>query len=294
MFATLAGAYPRPTDRPPDEVLTSVLVDQASAGLGLLSDGLVHPADSSPAGLVEAWGAARDAAARANLEQPVKVAIAGPWAAGAATGSLDVARALNASLAALAAAGCPLVEVHEPAASLPGDEVGRGRFMAAHGALLDGVSDEIHPSLAVTGGDAVRLGAEALFAAPYRSHLFDLVDGPNSWRLVAAAPGERGIVAGVGDATGRGRTRLEDIVWAAGYAASTGGRGPDRVGLAPSGGLASLGPEEARAVLALLGEAVATLAGGRAELVSRLDPRATGARRPKVPRHPRRPRRPGG
>ena len=293
MFATLAGSYPRAAGMSPAEALAGVLLDQASAGLGLLSDGLVHPAHVPPGELVAAWVAARDAAGRAELDQAVKVAITGPWASGGPTGALEAAGSLNAALAALAAAGCPLVEVHEPAVSLPADDAGRGLFAAAHAALLDGVADRIHASLAVTGGDAVGLGAGALFAAPYRSHLFDLVDGPDSWRLVAVAPRERGIVAGVGDATGRGRSRLEDVVWAAGYAASTGGRGPDRVGLAPSAGLADLEPAQARAVIALVGEAAALQASGGAEVLDRLDPRATGAQRPTRTPHRRPGSRPG-
>jgi hypothetical protein len=190
----------------------------------------------------------------------------------------DAAGSLNAALAALADAGCPLVEVHEPAASLPADDAGRAAFAAAHIALLAGVDERIHASLAITGGDAMALGAEALFAAPYRSHLFDLLDGPESWRLVAVTPGERGIVVGVGDASGCRRTRLEEVAWAASYAASTGGRGMDRVAVAPSGSLADLEPDLARSVLALLGEAVAALADGGEEVLARLGPRGIDAR----------------
>jgi len=153
----------------------------------------------------------------------------------------------------------------------------------------------VHASLAITGGDALALGAAALFAAPYRSHLFDLVEGPESWRLIAVAPQHRGIVAGVGDATGRRRTRIEDVVWAATYAASTLGRGMDRVGIAPSGSLAELGPVRAREIVALLGEAVRTIAGGRGEVLARLDPRAVDARSSALGHYrPERTRRPAG
>ncbi len=208
----------------------------------------------------------------------MKVAVTGPWAAAGDAGALETARDLNRSFVALAAAGCPLVEVHEPSASLPNDEAGRTDFVAAHAALLEGVDTRIHASLAIVGGDAVALGAPAVFAAPYRSYLFDLLDGPESWRLVAVAPGERGIVVGVGDAEGRGRTRLEDVVWAARYAASTRGRGMDRVGIAPSGGMAALTVEGARVVLEMLGEAALLFAGEPAEMLGRLDPRAIDAR----------------
>ncbi len=278
MFATLAGGYPWPRDLPPAEALTAVLSTQVEAGLGLLADGLVHPAASTLDALVAAWRSAREAGAVLAPALPVKLAVQGPWAAAGADGALAAARMLNAGLAALADAGCSLVEVHEPAPALPSDDAGRAVFAAAHATLLHGVAERVHASLAITGGDAVALGPGALFAAPYRSHLFDLLDGPESWRLVALAPGVRGIVAGVGDASGRRRTRLEDLVWAVGYAASTKRRGMDRVGIAPTGSLAALAPEQARYVLDLLGEAARTVAGGSDAVLSRLDPRAIDAR----------------
>jgi hypothetical protein len=294
MFATLAGGYPRPAGLPSEQALAAVLRAQVEAGFGLLSDGLVHPASETAGELVAAWRLVRDTAARlvgldiptagpataggTGTPPPAKLAVTGPWAAAGHARALEAARDLNLSLRALADADCPLVEVHEPSASLPGDEAGRSAFVAAHAALLEGVDARIHASLAIVGGDAVALGAAAAFAAPYRSYLFDLLDGPESWRLVAVAPGERGIVVGVGDAQGRGRTRLEDVVWAARYAASTQGRGMDRVGIAPSGGLASLPFEHARSVLEMLGEAARVIAGGPEEILARLDPRAIDAR----------------
>ena len=278
MFATLAGGYPRPPGLAPHEALAGVLRAQVEAGLGLLSDGLVHAAGTPPPSLVAAWRAARDAGATLAPGLPVKIAVGGPFAAGGTREAPEVAAGLREGLAALSGEGCPVVEVHEPANALPRDEEGRAAFAAAHRALLDNLADTLHASLAVTGGDAVALGAEALFAAPYRSHLLDLLDGPESWRLVVAAPGERGIVVGVGDASGRRRTCLEDVAWAAAYAASTGGRGLERVGIAPSGSLAGLTEELAREVLTMLGEAARAVAGGRDALLANLDPRAIDAR----------------
>lgn len=278
MFATLAGGYPWPPDLSPEAALDAVLAAQVEAGLGLLSDGRVHPAGMAATDLVAAWTAARRVAARLAPELPVKLAVEGPWAAGGPGGAIEAAGALRSGLAALAEAGCPVVEVHEPAATLPSDDAGRAAFAAAHRALLAGLPDGLHASLAITGGDAIALGAEALFAAPYLSHFFDLVAGPESWRLVAVAPPDRGIVAGVGDASGRRRTRIEDVAWAAGYAASTQGRGMDRVGVAPSESLAGLSPERARAIIDLLGEAARTIAEGRDAVLARLDPRAIDAR----------------
>jgi hypothetical protein len=278
MFATLAGGYPWPPDIPPEAALEAVVAAQVEAGLGLLSDGRVHAASTPARQLVAAWEATSEAATRYAPGLPVKLAVEGPWTAGGPVGAIEAARALQQGLAALAEAGCPVVEVHEPAAALPPDDDGRAAFAAAHRALLDGLPDRVHLSLAITGGDATALGAAALFAAPYRSHLFDLVDGPESWRLIAVAPPERGIVVGVGDAGGRRRTRMEDVIWAASYAASTQGRGMDRVGIAPSGSLAGLARESARAVIDVLGEAARTIASGRDEVLARLDPRAIDAR----------------
>jgi len=278
MLATLAGGYPWPSDLPLEVALDAVVAAQVDAGLGLLADGRIHPATATPEDLVGAWTATRDAAAAGGSALPVKLALVGPFTAAGPEGALEAARALNRALRALADAGCPVVEVHEPAESLPSDNAGRDAFAAAHLALLAGIPAELHPSLAITGGAATALGVEALFAAPYRSHLFDLVAGPDSWRLIAIAPPERGIIVGVGDATGQGRTSVEDVVWAASYAASTQGRGLDRVGVAPSGSLSRLSPAGARSVLDRLGEAARTIAGGRDEVLARLDRRAIDAR----------------
>jgi len=302
MFATLAGGYPRPAppEDPgaPDPALAVILAEQAAAGLEILSDGLVHDAGSNAETLAGVL-VARWAAAAAAAERPVKLAVLGPISAAAAgqgpAGA--VAEALNGALGALAAAGCRLIEVHEPAATTIRDEAGRAAFTDAHRRLAADLGDCVHLSLAITGGNADALGAAALIAAPYASYLLDLVDGPESWRLVVEVPGDRGIVCGALDATGRGRTRLEELVFAARYAASTGGRGLDRVGIAPSGSLAGRPREEALAAIGLLGEAAALLRGDHEDLLRRLDPRAVDARSAAIGEYrPRRPRsaRPGG
>jgi len=309
MFATLAGSYPGPAEVPPARALWVVLVAQADAGLGLLSDGIVHRSDD-PSTLVKAWTAARDAAAREGIELPVKLAVAGPWARvalhagtsrapssaadapdGQASAALSAAASLAAALAAtlaaaslaaalaaVIAAGCPVIEIHEPVATLPGGAGAGTAFAAAHRLLLAGLPAEAHATLAITGGDAEALGAEALFGLPYRSYLFDLVAGPDSWRTIARAPGDRGIIVGVADATGRRSPGLEEVAWAASYAASLGGRGLARVGLAPSGGLDGLDPTRAQALIGLLGEAARLLAGDPEELQRRFDPRAIDLR----------------
>ena len=95
-------------------------------------------------------------------------------------------------LRALAAAGCPLIEIHEPAATEIGaDPTERALFRDAHRRLLDGVEDP-HLSLAITGGNADGAGIETLLSARYSSLALDLIAGPDNWRLVVATPGDRG------------------------------------------------------------------------------------------------------
>jgi methionine synthase II (cobalamin-independent) len=290
MFATLAGGYPQPAGLRPADVLKAVLCAQADAGLGLVSDGMIHDSEDASV-LVEAWVVAREAARSEGIEQPVKLAVLGPWARSIGTaGSAEPAGVapespaarsaarLATALAAAVAAGCPVVEVHEPAAALPAGPGAGAAFASVHRALLAGLPADAHVTLAITGGDAEALGADAVFAAPYRSHLFDLIAGPDSWRTIASAPGDRGIILGVADATGVRPPGLEEVAWAAGYAASLGGRGMARVGLAPSGGLASLDPARARELIDLLGEAARLLVGDPELLLRRFDPRAVDPR----------------
>lgn len=308
MFATLAGSYPRPVDVPPAEALGIVLGAQADAGLGLLSDGTVHRSDDAST-LAEAWTLARDAAAGEGIELPVKLAVAGPWArvalpAGAqgalsrapdGTAAEAAAARLAVALAAVLAAGCPVVEIHEPVATLPAGAGADAAFASVHRLLLAGFPANAHATLAITGGDAEALGAETLFGLPYRSYLFDLIAGPDSWRTIARAPGERGIIVGVADSTGRRPSGLEEVAWAASYAASFGGRGMARVGLAPSGGLDGLDPVRARALIDLLGEAARLLVGDPEVLLRRFDPRAVDLRGAALGEHLRDRRgRPGG
>ncbi len=178
----------------------------------------------------------------------------------------------------LAAAGCPLVEVHEPAAVAIGtDEAERGLFREAHLRLLDGVVGT-HASLAITGGSAHEAGIASILAAPYASLAVDLIAGPDNWKLVAVTPGESGVVCGAlppGPDTNDGP---ELLLWAAGYAASTQGRGPGRVGLATASSLAALDWPAAVAKLEVLGRAVRLAEGPPEERLAALDPRAVSSR----------------
>ncbi len=197
-----------------------------------------------------------------------------------------LAEALNPELRALAAAGCPLIQVDEPAAAKIGEDPAQRRsFRDAQRRLLEGV-DGTHVSLAITMGNADRAGSETIFDAPYRSYLFDLIAGPDNWRLITAAPGDRGIICGAMDATNGTLDDKEVLIWAAHYAASVRGRGLARVGLAPSGSLAYLPRDRARAKIRLLGETVRLASAGTAdEVAAALDPRAIDIRSAAYGRH---------
>ena len=70
----------------------------------------------------------------------------------------------------------------------------------------------------------------------------------------------------------------EVLLWAAAYAASTGARGPDRVGLATASSLAGLSWPDAIRKLERLGAAARLAEAPASEAVASLDPRAVSSR----------------
>ena len=281
MFATLLGSLPRPPlpdDASPHDLVVAVVRAQESAGLEPLTDG----GFGIGGGVVERWQGTS-----ALTERPVKHALVGPYSAGRASARdagarvesiLAASESLNEDLRVLAGAGCPMIEIHEPAATEIGaDEAERTLFRDAHRRLLEGVVGT-HLSLAITGGNADAAGVETLLAAPYASLAFDLIAGPDNWRLVVAIPGERGIVCGALSAAAGSDDRPEVLLWAAGYASSTGGRGADRVGLASASSFADLPWDVAVRKLARLGEAVRLAALPADERRLQMDPRAVDIR----------------
>lgn len=236
--------------------------------------------------------------AASATERPVKQCLVGPYSLGRLADAGDVGRetltlaaaeALREELRSLLEAGVPVVQVDEYALITVGrdDDAERTLFRQAMRRLTEGLGDIGHLSLAVTMGSAEHVGADTLFDAPFRSYLFDLIAGPDNWRLVAQAPAERGVVCGVADARSTRPDGLEVMVWAAHYAASTKGRGLERVGLAPSTGLEYLPRDRAKAKIETLGRAAKLAAGPRSELIEGLDPRAVapGGHRPPRARH---------
>lgn len=267
MFSTLLG--PLPAIPNPVEALEEV-------GLELLASG--EPAlgpDVAPGDVVIAWRAIAE-----RTERPVKQALLGPYASGDGAASNRLAETITA----LAIAGCPFVDVVEPDLTpIVGSAAERDRFVAAHRALFAALPSEdagVHCSLVVGGGDVDSVGAGTFFDLPYPSYAFDLIDGPDNWRLIAAAPMDRGIVCGALSSRANGDETREVLVWAAQYAASTAGRGPDRVGLANAGSLAELPPDVALRKLRRIAEAARIASAPSVEEVAgQLDSRAFGGRR---------------
>lgn len=283
MFATLLGALPRPPlpdGASREALLEAVVRAQEEAGLELVTHGGVL-LDHDP---VAAW-----LATSRLTDRSVKGIVIGPYTLGIDPAEIGP---LNRVVRDLAEAGCPLIEVHEPAATGIGDDSDRrARFRDTHLALLDGVT-EAHVSLAITGGNADTAGIETILAAPYASLAVDLIAGPDNWRLVVAAPGDRGIVCGALSTTADSDDGPETLLWAAGYAASTKGRGPDRVGLATASSLAHLPWAVAVAKMTRLGEAVRIAGLPAEEQRDALDPRAVSSRSAALGRSASRPPRP--
>ena len=280
MFATLLGGLPRPPVREAAttaELVAAAVTAQAEAGLEPLVDGGLWGSDDLGT-VVERWRATAELTDRA-----VKAVVEGPWSATPNGGERELAAAVdatNAVLKELAAAGCPLAEVHEPAAvSLGDDASARERFVTTHRRLLDGVVElGLHVSLAITGGNADRAGIGTLLAAPFSSLAVDLVRGPDNWRLAASAPKATGIVCGAMTADEAGDESVEILIYALNYAASTGGRGPARVGVATAGSLAGAAWDVAERRMQRLGEAVRLAQASPGERAAALDPRAISIR----------------
>ncbi len=282
MFATLLGAYPATSDATsPDAMVRGVIAELAAAGLEPLSDGQgareARVSDDAAA-IVDAWRFAASLTDRA-----VKQALVGPYTLARHSGATvpaDLTGPIHEAIAALAEAGCPMVEIEEPAAVEIGDgEQERKRFVEGLRAATAGLGDAIHLSLVLTGGNVDSLGAAALFDLPFSSYAFDLIAGPDNWRLIAQAPGDRGIVVGALDPSPLAGEGPEVLVWAAQYAASTAGRGLVRVGLANASGLEGLTPVRAGAKVRALGNAARIAATSSPdELAAALDPRAIDIR----------------
>lgn len=298
MFATLLGGLPAIARSAGEEVndpVSIALEAQAQAGLDPLTGGrppvavdLSRDAIAEAQATASAWRSVADRSDRSvkqALIGPFTVARTGPDAASAEA----IADRVRTVVDALAAAGCPLVEIHEPEAVRIGDdERARRAFRAAH--VHVATDAPTHLTLALLGGSVDRAGSGTFLDPPYASYALDLVDGPDNWRVVADIPGDRGVVCGAVSLDAGSDDVPELLVWAAHYAASMAGRGLDRVGLGTAGGLDSLSWVDAVRKLERLGEAARIAALPRTGgLAAALDPRAVSLRGRALGRHvPRR------
>jgi 5-methyltetrahydropteroyltriglutamate--homocysteine methyltransferase len=232
--------------------------------------------------------AARDAAAERVLEPlPVKACLVGPYTLarlsdpgqlGRESLTMALAEALGQEVRALVDAGAPVVQVDENAFTMIGRDDDAERELAGRAlrTLTDSVAgmEGAHLCLSVTMGSAEHAGADTIYDVPFSSYLFDLIAGPDSWRVIAYAPGDRGIICGVADARNTAPDDEAVMVWGARYAASMNGRGLDRVGLAPSTGLEYLPRDRAKQKISALAEAARKAALPDERLKAELDPRA--------------------
>jgi methionine synthase II (cobalamin-independent) len=276
-----------------EAVVADVVRSQSDAGLDLVTDGDVRWADPE-ATLLRAL-AAGDMGSRGHLvrgwsgtsaltDRVVAQVIPGPYSTGRRVQAgadaadrreftLDLASRLNVELLGLAEAGCPMAVIEEPdAVSIGEDAAERALFADAQAGLLRD-APALHVMLAITGGSAWAAGAETILGAPFQSFLFDLVAGPDNWHLVRAVPGDLGVVCGVLRADSAA-DQAPELVWAAHYAASSNGRGLERVGLANAGSLDGLSTDDLRRAAAALARAahLATLPLEQA-VAEGLDPR---------------------
>lgn len=296
-----AGRSETPRDELPplyERLVAEAVAAQVAAGMGIITDGGVRWADparallwaitngdTGPDGmLVRAWRAAQ-----ALTDRPVAATITGPLtlahrevgapadAAMQPERAIALADALGDEAAALAAAGCRVLVVDEPHATrINTNAKARDAFVRSHQRLLRDVP-EMHAMLAIAGGTAHHAGAETIYAAPYKSHLFDLIGGPDNWYLIRQAPAERGIICAalVAVAGTPVRDQAPMLVWAAQYAASSAARGLDRIGLANATSFAGFAPAEVSAALGALAQATTFAQMPLAEAVKAgLDPKA--------------------
>jgi methionine synthase II (cobalamin-independent) len=213
--------------------------------------------------LVRDWTFAND-----HSDVYIKQPIVGPYTiAGLAeptsatrrrTLALQLAEAMNAEIRALRDATCALVEIDEPAILHVGDDAHElETFRLAQRRLVQDLEDptEIHLSLALWG-NAFDPALDAICTdLPFSSYLVDVLAGPTAWRFIARIPPERGVITAAGDAHTEDLDLHEVLVWSMAWAAE-GGRGPERVGLAPNGSLCFVSRHYAHRKLGRLGEAL--------------------------------------
>jgi methionine synthase II (cobalamin-independent) len=280
-----AGEWDAATlERAVDEWITKVVDEQIASGLAMVCDGDARWPDGpiglardllsgrlGPADVVAAW---RHADEGTNVL--TKQVLSGPWSTSLALAAAPADRApiardlvtiLGRTAQELAAAGCPLIQFDEPAATrgalrTGGPEACPDDLARDVGALLDAIPDGQSVCLGLPDG-APRADLRAPLAElPVESFLVDVTAGADAWRFIAGLVPEQGVMVGAIDARSPAREDPEMLVWAATLAAEMGGRGTARVGISASGSLAGLERHYARRKMEQAGMAVRLAAMG--------------------------------
>ena len=135
----------------------------------------------------------------------------------------------------------------------------------------------VHRALLPVGGNLIGMSREEWLQIPAESLVINPIRDPESWRAAATWPGGRGLILALVPAPGdEDPEPVEILLWAVRYAASLGGRGLDRVGVAGMlpATKASPDPVEAEKRIALLERVVQLSAANEETLRAELDPRA--------------------
>ena len=135
----------------------------------------------------------------------------------------------------------------------------------------------VHRALLPVGGNLVGMARDEWLQIPAESLVINPIRDPESWRAAATWPGDRGLILALVPAPGdEDPEPVEILLWAVRYAASLGGRGLDRVGVAGMLPIAKGAPDPAEAEkrIALLERLVELSAANEETLRAELDPRA--------------------
>jgi hypothetical protein len=135
----------------------------------------------------------------------------------------------------------------------------------------------VHRALLPVGGNLVGMTRDEWLQIPAESLVINPIRDPESWRAAATWPGDRGLILALVPAPGdEAAEPVEILLWAVRYAASLGGRGLDRVGVAGMLAITKGAPDPAEAEkrIALLERLVELSAANEETLRAELDPRA--------------------
>jgi hypothetical protein len=154
----------------------------------------------------------------------------GDGQAGTVSGrDVGAVRDLTPEIVAIRCAALGDAQMHDEAT---GGAERRSKLLTRLATSLDALSGAHRMIIAIDGALAPLSAAEWGNLAA-ESLAIDLIGDPDSWRAAATWPGTRGLLLGlIPPPGGPAPEGPEVLLWAIGYAASLGGRGGDRVGVA--------------------------------------------------------------